>query len=228
MYLARLSDGVATLVQGAVRLTYPAAPASRDAGYLPSDYWQDSLRALARGAVSTAPRTLSLRMRLSREGALDARLFVLGEAEHASALRRWLAGYTRLGRVVADSVFLPLVREDFDALGALSDAPNEEISVARVSAPDYRRQDLWVACDVRLLPMLGDLLLEARQLGFPLIAQINLAPFAATDEQVRQARRNARLLGETGRAPAALLDLQQRVARRLAAAAYLIEEYVGT
>ncbi|MGQ0540067.1 MAG: toll/interleukin-1 receptor domain-containing protein, partial [Gemmatimonadaceae bacterium] len=42
------------------------------------------------------------------------------------------------------------------------------------------------------------------------------------------ARRNARLLGETGRAPAALLDLQQRVARRLAAAAYLIEEYVGT
>lgn len=228
MYLARLSDGDTELVQGGVRLSYPAPAATRIAGYGSSDYWFDSLRALARGATSVAPLSLSLRVRLSERGHLSACIGVLAEGAREPVIRRWLAGYTRLERVVSDSSSLPVSREDFDGLFGVGDAPNDALRVARVSAPDYRRQDLWVACDFQLLPHLGDLLLEARQLGHPLVAQINLTNFAASEDQVREARRNVVRLGESGRAPAGLLELQNRLARRVADASYVLEEYVGT
>ena len=116
---------------------------------------------------------------------------MLAEGAREPVIRRWLAGYTRLERVVSDSSTLPVSRSDFDELFGLPEAPNDTLCVARVSAPEYRRQDLWVACDFQLLPHLGDLLLEARQLGHPVVAQINLTNFAASEDHVREALRNA-------------------------------------
>jgi len=228
VYLAQLSAGDADLVQGGVRLSYPAPRVSRAAGYDPVDYWIDALRALARGATSVAPLSLSLRVRQGEHGDLTACIGVLAEAAHEDAMRRWLAGYTRLERVVAESSALPVAREEFDGMFGVSDAPGESWRIARTSAPDYRRNDLWVACDFHLLPHLGDLLLEGRQLGHAVVAQLNLTSFTATEDHVREARRNALRLRESGRAPAALIDLQNRLAQQVAASSYVVEEFIGS
>lgn len=234
MYLARLSAGNAELVQGAVQLSYPAPRGSRGAGeaggagYESLDYWVDTLHALARGATSAAPISLSLRVRLDERGSLTSCIGILADAAHEDALRRWLAGYTRLERVVADSSVLPVAREAFDEMFGLAGAPNETLRIARTSAPDYKRHDLWVACDFHLLPHLGELLLEARQLGHAVVAQVNLTNFSATEDHVREAHRNALRLRESGRAPAALKDMQNRLAQRVSASSYVQEEFIGS
>jgi hypothetical protein len=225
MYLSRLSDGSVDLVQGAVQLRYPAPAASRTAGYGTLDYWLDSLRALARGAASLAPLSLSLRIRLDAEGSLRACLTSLAEAHHEAAVRRWLAGYTRLERLIPESSDLPAAREAFDALLAIDGA---EWRIARTSAPDYRRNDIWVACNFRLLPHLGDLLLEARQLGHPVLAQLNVASYEPSDDHAREARRNVVRLGSSGRAPATLMTLQEQLARQLNDASFVVEEFIGS
>lgn len=228
MYLARLTAGASDLVQGGVRLSYPAPRASRGAAYEPLDYWIDTLRALARGSTSVAPLSLSLRVRLSERGSLTAYIAALADAAHEDAMRRWLAGYTRLERVAAESSVLPVAREEFDTMFGVSDMPDESWRIARTSAPDYRRNDSWVASDFHLLPHLADLLLEGRQLGHAVMAQLNLTSFAATAQNVREARRNALRLRESGRAPAGLLEMQDRLAQRVAAAAYVVEEFIGS
>ncbi|MEW5915458.1 MAG: hypothetical protein AB1762_03590, partial [Gemmatimonadota bacterium] len=205
MYVARLSADDTELVQGGVRLAYPALGAGLVAGYDATRYWIDSLGALARGATSAAPLSLSLRVELDVRGTLSACIAVLAEAGNEDAVRRWLAGYTRLERVAPESSALPSTREEFDALFAEPADSRGSWLVTRTSAPDYRRNDLWVACDVQLLPRLGTLLLEARQLGHPAVAQFNLTRFEPTEDQVREARRNVVRLRDSGRAPEQLI-----------------------
>jgi hypothetical protein len=228
MYIARLTAGETQLVQGGVQLAYPRIGPGAIAGYNANDYWLDSLRALARGATSAAPISLSLRVRLDTRGRLYSCIGALAEATSEDALRRWLAGYTRLERVAADSSALPADRDAFDALFAEPDEGKGAWRVARTSAPDYRRNDLWVACDFQIFAILGELLLEARQLGHPVIAQVNLTSFSAPPDHVREARRNVVRLRDSGRAPDALLDLQEQLAQQLASAEYVVEELVGS
>lgn len=158
------------------------------------------------------------------QGAVQLR-YPAPAAAREAAVRRWLAGFTRLERLVPESSDLPGSRAVYDALFATD---GTDWRVARTSAPDYRRNDIWVACDFRLLPHLGEILLEARQLGHDVLVQLNVTSYEPSDDDARGARRNALRLANSGRAPAALTAQQERLARRLSGASYVVEEFIGS
>ena len=92
--------------------------------------------------------------------------------------------------------------------------------------PD-RFRGTWLACDFRLRPNLGQLLIDAQSLGFGLAYQWNFCPFRVTADTVRLARRNLLALEQVAGAPAILREHQRMVVDQLSTIGGIAEEFVA-
>ena len=137
-------------------------------------------------------------------------------------MRRILAGFTRLERLVPGSVELPHGREDFDDWA--NDFPRLRVLLRM---PVLRASGAWLACHFLARNALTDLLREAAALGYTVGYQVQLQPYRASRERLREARLNAGRVRELSGIPAPLAELQQRLAAKLSTAVTVYEEFLG-
>lgn|GEM_PF-4129618 len=217
MYLAEFEGESGRMLQGCVRLPSLPPVAQRVA----DEWWAEFRRLVESGGV-VAQCAAALRVRLNAEGALERLLFTTAPAAHEEELRRYLASFTRLDKLVEGSTELPLTRARYDELTAA--VPRLR---CRVAALGFGAGDIWFACNFRVAPHLDALLTEADLLGHQLCYQAHLWPFACDVACVRAARKNAlRVRGLPG-VPEAVVRMQQQLADELTTATALAEEFLA-
>lgn len=224
MYLASFELGDARLVQGCLR--FPCLPPVADRQR--RRWWDEFGRLMGAGdAVPGGDGAVRVVLGGAADGGLpDRLLFATAPASAEADLRRHLASFTRLDHIIEGSVEAPRDRGRHDEWAAGFPALQ-----CRVGAGGFGAGDAWFACDFRVLPLLDELLAEADALGHRFGYQAHVRRLDGADARladwVRVARKNAlRARGLAG-VPAAVAAMQQRLADGLAAAAAVVEEFVG-
>jgi hypothetical protein len=214
MYLANYEGQVGHYLEGGVRLT--ALPPPTETA------WWNALGSLARFHESVEGGAYAFRVILRRKGRLEGAFFALAPETQEVALRRWLAGFTRLDAIAGNSIALPTTRAGHDSLAA--DFPPFRASL---TFPPFQQSQAWFACDFRAGPLLNDLLLEAARMGYEMGWQVHVQPMVPRPEWLRQGRKNLLRVREFPGAPQALIRVQEDLLRRLQESAAVSEEYLG-
>lgn len=215
MYLARLGSGAEAWVQAAVAIGGPPRRADGDA------FWDEISRRLS--AAALVPRsTVARRIILDTGGRLRQTFILTAPAEHEGAIRRVVAGLTRLERAAGGSVALSQGREEHDRWmeppGRLRYCPTAE---------GFFVQGVPLACDFRVAGVLDDLLVDASLGGYTLVYQVHVRAAEIDLEDLRAARRNALALHDLPGARPALVEWQEQLARAFGYAGAFCEEYLA-
>lgn len=216
MYLARFEGEEGCLVGAVIRIRPPAPEVPQ------ASRWWSTFGSVVGAVWRVRPLGLALRVAARADGSLIHQLHVLAPEGEAPALRHWVGCLTRLDRAASDSVLIALDRAQHDTMAA--DFPRRR---ARVSAPAFRVDRAWVACDFRVFPSLGRLLELARAVKIEIGVQVNLAPVDLAREIRREIKANMLALSHLAGIPEGLLEMQQALASRVEAGIALTEEFVA-
>lgn len=217
MYVARFETESGAWVQAAGELRCTAAPASSQAAS-----WWDEVASQLSAATRIADATVTRRISLDSARRLRQVIALTAPERNESSVRAVFAGLTRLERLLGGSLDLPLTRAAHDQLlggmPPLRFTPLDE---------NYEAGDARVACNFRVSPALDDLLADAALAGRSLAYQLHARAYRADPEEVRLARKNALALSFATGARPSLIASQESLAKALASASTLAEEYLA-
>src|SRR4051812_21413962 len=216
MYVARFESDAGNWVQ-AIACLPAIAPAARRA----AEWWEEIPHHL-RGAARIPGATVLRRISIDRERRLRQVVGITAPAEHEGAVRRVMAGLTRLERLIGGTVEAPVRAEDHDT--ALSTVPPLRFSP---QAETFAMGGLAIACDFRIAPILDDLLADACLHGQELSYQMHLRNAEPDREVLRAARRQALNLQSVPGAGTVVGEWQDGLAKAYAGSAALCEEFVA-
>lgn len=217
MYLARLALDDRQLAQGMVFV--PGLEDRADARFV---QWRDAYRQLVGHLYAAEADGASLRVVYHPGRGTTQSLVVAAANGRSEPLRRFLAPFTRLQTILPESAQLPLTMEQYDAVAG--DFPPLRCTAA---AAGFEAGGAWFASDFRVAPQLDTLLSEADAYGYRLGYQINVRPVRPSPDAMRVALRNALAVSRLPGVPAAAVDLQTQLGRRLGQMWAICEEYLG-
>ena len=218
MFFASLKCTNTSWIQGCIK--FPSLPTLTNTE-TQEEWWSTYVR-LVTSFNALSECTNALRIVLTAEGNIDRFLFICAPTSKAFELRRYLASFTLLDKIIQDSTILPLSIDDHQEY--LGSFPRQRL---RVSIPGFSSSGVWFACDYRVHPFLNNILAEAKTLGYRFGYQITIQPIAPNPEWLRDARKNTLRIENLPGVPRIVLDRQQRLVDKLHEASCAYEEFVG-
>jgi len=215
VYLARFEVGSQVWVQGAVHLPY-----ARDAF---NATWREHLRTIVSYFERAPSVRTSYRVFVTPQSFRRV-IFVSAEEENELELRGLLARFERLAPIDEQSIELPPARDSYDCLA--NTFPSLRCLIA---FGDYRvKGGPWLAADFHVWPSLAEFSAEAATLGYSFAYHANLEPMRPDPARLKSIARNLLSVEHLPAAPPALVESQQRIARRAGDATHVVDELLGT
>lgn len=216
MYVARFELGSKRIVQGRVCIR------SVSTAWLHLGAGAIEAIARARGAVA-CPLDLSIRVEVQADGSLSLIWAITAAEENEAALCKYVGAFTRLERLGVGSLIIPQDEKSFDELLTACPAARSRITCDGLSSGGSP-----IACDVRAIEWLDNLIVASILRRAPLVYQANIAEFDFPPSVVRQARVGAAQLGLTARVPTYVANKQVELSDRLATCCAMVEEFIAT
>jgi hypothetical protein len=216
MYIARFDTDRGEWLQ-AIATTHTTA----SVGEAASQWWEELGRLLCRAVRDVPESTIARRISLDERRQLHQMVSVAAPVAQEQRVRYVFGVLTRLDRIRGGTIDIPLSPKEHDQWSITASSlrfSTRDVALSINGSP--------IICDLRIFPVLDELLADAALRGAALSYQIHVRSVALDTEVVRAMRKATLVLEARLGASSQIVQWQDRLARHAGLARAITEEFV--